>query len=103
MNMESWKKEDNFNSIGTTSGRFNSTKPNIAGTPQSNKRTKQKHVEDIVYTRIFLGRLRRYRVLSETLTHVYLQDMDHNTKSFNVPHAYLKEHYTKHVRSEEEK
>lgn len=57
-------------------------------------------MEKVVYTRIFLGRLRRYRVLSETLTHVYLQDMDKNTKSFNVPHDYLNEHYTKNVREE---
>lgn len=58
-------------------------------------------MEKVVYTRFYMGRLRRYRVLSETLTHVYLQDMDGNTGRFNVTHEYLKEHYTKNVREED--
>lgn len=58
-------------------------------------------MEKVVYTRFYMGRLRRYRVLSETLTHVYLQDMDGITGRFNVTHAYLGEYFTKNVREED--
>lgn len=61
--------------------------------------------EKVVYTQVDKSTLkgwRRYRVLSETLTHVYLQDMDHTSIRFNVTKAYLADYYTKHVYEEEE-
>jgi hypothetical protein len=57
-------------------------------------------MEKVIYTRHFLGRLRRYRVLSETLTHVYLQDMNYTKKRFNVARSYLSDHYTKYTEGE---
>ena len=61
--------------------------------------------EKVVYTRKDTSTLkgfRRYRVLSETLTHVYLQDMDHTSIRFNVTKSYLADYYTKHIDEEEE-
>lgn len=52
-------------------------------------------MSDVVYTRMYMGRLRFYRVLSETLTHVYLQNIHHPIDRFNVTHTYLNEYYTK--------
>jgi len=60
--------------------------------------------EKVIYTQADKSTLRgwrRYRVLAETLTHVYLQDMDHTSIRFNVTKPYLADYYTKHVEREE--
>jgi hypothetical protein len=60
--------------------------------------------EKVVYIRKDTSTLkgfRRYRVLSETLTHVYLQDMDHLSIRFNVIKSDLADYYTKRVDEEE--